>query len=144
MKPTPFLLLLVALSGLSVIAPHVVLAENVTYPQAVEVTLDSSNVIGKDQNEHPDKAPLEVGTRLPITIETLSTSKTAQIGDIINAHLCDDLNFGGRVLAPKGARVQGHVCSVQKARKVLKAELSRRRWMKSAGELGVQFDEIVT
>jgi len=33
---------------------------------------------------------------------------------------------------------------VQIARKVLKAELSRHRWLKSAGEFGIQFDEIVT
>jgi hypothetical protein len=106
--------------------------------------LDSSIIVRQDQGERSDKATLGAGTRLPIAIETLCTSKTAQVGDIVSARLSDDLNIGGRLVARKGSLVQGHVCSVQKARRVLKAELSRQRWLKSAGELGVQFDQIVT
>ena len=89
-------------------------------------------------------AALEAGTRFPIVIESSMSSKTAQIGDPIEAHLSADMLVGSKVVAQKGALVRGHICSVQKARKVLTAELSRHRWMKSAGELGVQFDEIVT
>jgi hypothetical protein len=89
-------------------------------------------------------AALEAGTRFPIVIDSSMSSKTAQIGDSIQAHLTADMLIGSKVVAQKGALVRGHICSVQKARKVLTAELSRHRWMKSAGELGVQFDEMVT
>jgi len=111
--------------------------------QEAETTLDSSQVGGTDKLAPQVKAPLKTGTRLPIAVDSLVSSKTAQIGDVVSARLSNDLFIDGRLVAPKGSRVQGHVCSVQKARKVLAAELSKTRWMKSAGELGVQFDEIV-
>jgi hypothetical protein len=139
MNRSKYLLVFLALAGLA-FAPCAVRAE--TDPLGVEITLDSaSDLEGKIDSF---QSALEPGTRLPITIETGSTSKTAQIGDVVKARLSNDLSFGNRLVARKGSLVQGHVCSVQKARKVLQAELSRQRWLKSAGELGVQFDEIVT
>jgi hypothetical protein len=94
--------------------------------------------------ETSQPAALEAGTRFPVVIDSSISSKTAQIGEIVEAHLDADMIVGSKVVAKKGALVKGHIRTVQKARKVLKAELSRHRWLKSAGELGVQFDEIVT
>jgi hypothetical protein len=155
----PFMKTIQLLLGLSIIssmiapAPCVALTGSDTNFQTGEIILDSSDVEQKVQEEEKgatsqpavsDKAPLKAGSHLPITIDSHITSKTAHVGDVVTARLSNDLSLGGRLVAPKGSLVQGHVCSVQPGRKVLKAELSRHRWMKSAGELGIQFDEIVT
>ncbi|CAM6006250.1 unnamed protein product [Sphagnum balticum] len=92
----------------------------------------------------PSVEPMKVGSRFPIKIDSSLTSKTAKVGDSIEARLSEDLIIGGKLIAPQGSKVKGHVSSVQQGRRVLKAEFSRHRWLKSAGELGVQFDEIVT
>lgn len=147
MKTIQLLLVLSLLSGMITTSPCVALTGSDTTFETGEITLDSSEVeeMGVVPQPAPvEKALLKSGTHIPIKVDSQLTSKTAQVGDVVTARLSDDVSIGGHLVAAKGSRIQGHVCTVQKARKVLKAELSRKRWMKSAGELGVQFDEIVT
>jgi len=119
-------------------SPAVLLYEAASPPPAVQEAQPSV------QDEASHQEALQEGAQFPVEIDSTLSSKTAQIGDPVEAHLTGDLNIGDHLIAPKGSHVRGHVVSVEKGRKVLRAELSRHRWLKSAGELGIQFDEIIT
>jgi hypothetical protein len=93
----------------------------------------------------PDKTHISAGARFPVAVQSHITSKDAKIGDPIEARLKVDLKIGGRLIAPKGSRVIGHVSSVYKARKLIIAEFTpNKRWMRMAGSVGVTFDDIIT
>jgi hypothetical protein len=97
--------------------------------------------------EIPDsegKLHIDAGGRFPVTVVTSHTSKTAKVGDPVEARLKVDIKIGGKLIAPKGTKVMGHIASCEKARKMLQAEFSTKRWMRPSGALGVQFDEILT
>lgn len=97
--------------------------------------------------EIPDangKTQIETGAQFPVCLISAHSSKTAKVGDPVEARLKVDIRIGGKLIAPKGAMVLGHINSCERARKMLKAELSTKRWMRPSGALGLQFDEIVT
>jgi hypothetical protein len=97
--------------------------------------------------ELPDstgKTKLVTGAKFPVRVASELTSKTAKVGDPVEGMLRVDLRVNGKLIAPKGTRVVGHVFSVMPARRMLVAELSKKRWFRANGELGVQFDEIIT
>lgn len=88
---------------------------------------------------------LAAGTQIPVVCTSALTSKTAEAGDLVEARLKYDLKINGKLIAPKGAQVSGHVFAANKARRLLFAELNmKKRWMRANGSLGVQFDEIIT
>ncbi|MBX9692086.1 MAG: hypothetical protein K2Z81_06865 [Cyanobacteria bacterium] len=92
----------------------------------------------------PGNTQIEVGARFPISLVSSLTSKNAKVNDPVEARLTHDITIGGRTVAKKGDRVIGHVSSVMKARRILHAELSKNRWMRANGCVGLQFDEIIT
>lgn len=92
----------------------------------------------------PGKTQIEVGARFPVSLVSSCTSKTAKVNDPVEARLTHDITIGGRDVAKKGDRVVGHVSSAMRARRILHAELSKNRWMRANGCIGLQFDEIVT
>jgi hypothetical protein len=93
----------------------------------------------------PDKTRITAGARFPVAIQSQLSSKTAKVGDLIEARLQVDIKIGGRLIAPKGAVVFGHVIGVERARKMIAAEFTlNKRFMRMAGCLGIQFDEILT
>lgn len=97
--------------------------------------------------EVPDetgKTRIKAGACFPVSISSELTSKSAKVGDPVQGRLKVDLKIGGKVIAKKGDLVTGHVSSAAKARRILHAELSTKRWMRANGCLGIQFDEIVT
>lgn len=97
--------------------------------------------------ELPDstgKTKLVTGAKFPVQCSSFLTSKTAKVGDSVEGMLRVDLKINGRMIAPKGTKVVGHVFSVMPARRILHAELSRKRWFRANGEIGIQFDEIIT
>lgn len=97
--------------------------------------------------ELPDaqgKTKIATGARFPVRVISELCSKTAKVGDPVEGQLRVDLKIGGKLIAPKGTRVIGHVFSVMPARRVLVAELSKKRWFRANGEIGIQFDEIIT
>jgi hypothetical protein len=99
----------------------------------------------KEIEDAPGKTHIQAGARFPVAIQSQVSSKTAKVGDPIEARLKVDLKIGGKVVAQKGATVIGHVSSVERARKLIKAELTpNHRFLRMAGALGVQFDEIIT
>jgi hypothetical protein len=89
-------------------------------------------------------AHLETGVRFPIVAVSSLSSRTAKIGDRMEARLKADLKINGRLIAPKGTIVVGHVSSTYKARRLLVAEVSLHRAMRANGALGITFDAIVT
>ncbi len=99
----------------------------------------------KEVPDGPGKTHITQGARFPVSIQSQISSKNAKVGDLIEARLKVDIKIAGRLIAPKGALVIGHVVSVLPARKLLVAEMTPdRRWLRMAGSIGIQFDEIMT
>ena len=92
----------------------------------------------------PGLTKIEAGARLPVVLISSLTSKTAKLNDAVEARLKHDITIGGKPIASKGDKVLGHVSSCMRARRILHAELSKNRWMRANGCLGIQFDEIIT
>jgi hypothetical protein len=99
----------------------------------------------KEIPDSPDKTFIEAGARFPVYMSSTITSKTAKVGDPVEGRLKVDLKIGGKLVAPKGSVVVGHVTKVFPARKMIAAELIlNKRWMRMAGSLSFDFDEIIT
>lgn len=90
------------------------------------------------------KTKVKAGARFPIVIASQITSKTAKVGDPIEAHLKFDLKIGDRLIAPKGSLVKGHVKYVLKARTIMGSIITLERWYKNSGCLGIAFDELIS
>ena len=106
--------------------------------QEVEETLKQEE-IETDEGKTRAKA----GARFPVVISSQITSKTAKKGDPIQARLKYDLKIGDRVIAKKGAMVNGHVNYSLKARTIMHSLVSKERWYRNSGCVGIAFDEIV-
>lgn len=100
--------------------------------------------VWKEIPDRDGKMHIDAGGRFPVTVVTSHTSKTAKVGDPVEARLKVDIKIGGKLIAPKGAKVVGHIASCERARRMIQAEISMKRWMRPSGALGVQFDEILT
>lgn len=94
-------------------------------------------------DEH-GKTKITAGARFPVSILSTHNSKTAKVGDIVEARLQKDLKVGDKLIAARGSRVQGRVTMCAPARRILAAELSAKRWMRANGAIGVQFEEIIS
>ena len=92
----------------------------------------------------PGDAHIASGVRIPVVSVSSLSSRTARVGDRMEARLKADLIINGRLIAPKGTLVVGHVSSAYKARRLLVAEVSLKRNMRANGALGITFDEIIT
>lgn len=79
---------------------------------------------------------------VPIVLTKCIDSKTAQIGDRVEAFLKEDLKLGGRIYVNKGAMVYGHIASYTSPR-TLSQSLGSDRRFNSRAALSIQFDEIV-
>ncbi len=87
------------------------------------------------------KNHIEIGAQFPIALVSSHTSKTGRVGDRVEARLISDVQVGDKLVACKNDRVLGHISRAYKARRLLFAELSPKRWN---GAIGPQFDEIIT
>lgn len=85
----------------------------------------------------------KAGARFPIVLSSELNSKTAQVGDQMQARLKYDLKIGEKHIAANGAQVLGHVDYVQRARTPLACTISTRRWTMTSGCIGIKFDEII-
>ncbi len=90
------------------------------------------------------KVYINAGSKFPICMSTSHTSKTATVGDPIEARLGVDIKIGNRLFAAQGSKINGHIATCKPARKLMQANMSRKRWMRAGGTLGLQFDEIIT
>jgi hypothetical protein len=78
-----------------------------------------------------------------ITLTSSLDSKTAKLGDPIQAVLKDDLCFGGKCYAVKGTQVLGHVSLYVAPRTLSQSVLTADRRFNSRAALQIKFDEIV-
>jgi len=96
--------------------------------------------------EIPDaegKTQIQAGARFPVEITSQITSKTARVGDPVQARLKVDIKIGGKLIAQKGAIVTGHVKTAAKARRMVQSYLTVTRFWRANGMIGIQFDEII-
>lgn len=89
-------------------------------------------------------ACIDVGSKFPVSICSSHTSKTAKIGDSVEATLGADIKIDDKLIAAKDSKIVGHVFQCKPARKLLHARFSTDRWMRASGTIGIQFDEIIT
>ncbi|GEM_PF-2989945 len=100
--------------------------------------------IGRLNAQRTDGVDLPVGTLIPVRVDTPLSSKSAIAGEPYSVRLAHDLVIGGRRIASEGDDVIGHVTYSMQARRKLVAKVSKHRWFRSSGCIGLQFDEIVT
>lgn len=113
----------------------------------VEKTKDCAPKANNTQQEitnKPGDAHIASGVRIPVVSISSLSSRTARVGDRMEARLKADLIINGRIIAPKGTLVVGHVSSAYKARRLLVAEVSLKRNLRANGALGITFDAIIT
>lgn len=120
--------------------PSVIVIDNDVEKYGIEIT---ENHQWQDLPDEPGKTKITAGAEFPVSIQSALTSKTAKKGDPVEASLKVDIKIGGKLIAPKGARVIGHVTKADPARRLLRAELSKSRWMRANGSIAIQFDEIL-
>lgn len=89
------------------------------------------------------KTKIKSGARFPVVVISQISSKTAKKGDFVEARLKYDLKIGDKLIAKKGAVVQGHINYCLQARSVLHSLVSPERWYRNSGCLGVEFDQII-
>ena len=89
------------------------------------------------------KTRAKAGARFPVVISSGLSSKTAKKGEPITARLKYDLKIGDKLIAKKGAVVNGHINYSLKARTILHSLVSPERWYRNSGCIGLSFDEII-
>lgn len=120
--------------------PAVIVIDNDVEKNGIEIT---ENYQWQDLPDEPGKTKITAGSEFPVAIQSALTSKTAKKGDPVEARLKVDIKIGGKLIAAKGTRVVGRVTKADPARRLLHAELSKKRWMRANGSIAIQFDEIV-
>lgn len=113
------------------------------------IVIDSDEIAAVEEvwtelKDEPGMTKISAGACFPVVVMSGLSSKNSAVGDPLEARLKTDIRIGGRLVARKGDKVVGHVATCHKARCMLKAELSPKRWMRASGAIGLHFDEIVT
>lgn len=97
----------------------------------------------KDLPTDTGKTKVLVGATFPVVMCSQVTSKSAHDGDALEARLKYDLKIGDRLIAARGALVQGHINYVLRARSAMHSLVSCERWYRNSGCLGVSFDQLI-
>ncbi len=108
------------------------------------VEVAESEEVWSEMKDEPGMTKVSAGACFPVVVMSGLSSKNNKVGDPLEARLKTDIKIGGRLVARKGDKVVGHVETCSKARSILHAELSKNRWMRASGCIGLQFDEIIT
>ena len=91
-----------------------------------------------------DILPLPTAVQFPIVFDTELDSRNTRQGDLVEAHLKDDLVFDGRLIAPAGSIVLGHVEHFVKARTMTQAMSSTDKRFHKTSIIKLSFTEIIT
>jgi hypothetical protein len=108
--------------------------------EAVEM---ESTIKYEDLPTDEGKTRVKTGAKFPVVISSQITTKTAKKGDPIEARLKYDLKIGDRLIAKKGAVVNGHINYSLPARSTMHSLVSTTRWYRNSGCVGISFDEII-
>lgn len=122
----------------STIEQDVIVIDNDDYQIA------ATNEVWEELKDEPGMTKISSGVCFPVVVVSSLSSKNNRVGDPLEARLKTDIKIGGKLIAKKGDRVVGHVSSCNRARRMLHAEMSTKRWMRANGCIGLQFDEIIT
>lgn len=90
----------------------------------------------------PGQWQVVAGGTLQVEMITPLSSETANIGETFEARTVQALRSGNTLLAPSGAVVKGHVIAVDRASRLIKADLPSHHWLDANGALGLHFDTI--
>jgi hypothetical protein len=129
------------LTSTTPVAPTIIVIDN---DDENEAAMIEETYKWADVPDEPGKTKITTGATFPVKVVSELSSKTAKVGDPVEAQVRVDLKIGGKMIAPKGTRVVGHVLNVMPARRMLVAEVSTHRFWRPNGEIGIQFDEIIT
>jgi hypothetical protein len=77
-------------------------------------------------------AALPSGTAVNAELTSSVDSKKAKVGDKVEAHTTDDIKYAGKIIVPKGAKLEGHV-----------TEATARSKGDSGSTLAIQFDKAI-
>src|SRR5580700_2231720 len=77
-------------------------------------------------------AALPSGTAVNAELNSSVDSKKAKVGDKVEAHTTDDIKYAGKIVVPKGAKLEGHV-----------TEATARSKGDSGSTLAIQFDKAI-
>ncbi len=88
-------------------------------------------------------APAANASTFDVVLTQPIDSKTAQAGDLVTAQLLDSIRVSGRRI-PEGSVVTGRIVEAHKARHLLMAEVSPKRWLRPGGGLAIEFDSVTT
>ena|GEM_PF-3119892 len=91
-----------------------------------------------------DILPLPTATQFTVIFDTELDSRTAAQGDPVDAHLKEDLVFDGRLIAPAGSIVLGHIEHYVRSRNMTQAMMSGDKRFHKTSIVKLAFDEIIT
>jgi hypothetical protein len=77
-------------------------------------------------------AALPSGTAVNAVLNSSVDSKKAKVGDKVEAHTTDDIKYAGKMIVPRGAKLEGHV-----------TEATARSKGDSGSTLAIQFDKAI-
>lgn len=114
------------------------------------ITIDSdeseevqSTIVYEELPTDEGKTHIKAGAQFPVAMVSQLSSKTAKIGDNIQARLKYDIKIGDKHIAKKGSMVTGHIDYCLPARSVMHSLVSPTRWYRNSGCIGIAFDEIL-
>ncbi len=81
--------------------------------------------------------------KFEIKLNNIINTKQAQNGAKISGYTTNEFYLDNELI-PLNSKVQGHIIYIQKARKLLKSEFSKDKWLHSGGYIGLEFDRIIT
>ncbi len=114
------------------------------------ITIDSdeseevqATIVYEEMPTDEGKTHIKAGAQFPVSMVSQLSSKTAKLGDNIQARLKYDIKIGDRHIAKKGSVVTGHIDYILPARSVMHSLVSPTRWYRNSGCIGIAFDEIL-
>jgi hypothetical protein len=78
----------------------------------------------------PSAVTLPSGTAVNAELNSSVDSKKAKVGDRVEAHTTEEIKYAGKIIVPKGAKLEGHV-----------TEATARSKGDSGSTLAIQFDK---
>ena len=108
-----------------------------------EAAKPETSIQDRELTTDEQKTKVKSGSRFAIVLGSQISSKTAKKGEPLQAQLKYDLKIGDRVIAKKGATVTGHIDYVLPARTTVKCTVSSERRGRTAGCIGLIFDELI-
>ncbi len=85
---------------------------------------------------------LKAGSIFPVSLLTGLDSRTAKLGQPVEAMLLEDIVIDGKNIAPKGSHLKGWVDSIHKPRNVLESKVTPSNWLNANGAISIHFASI--